>query len=320
MTHASAPAAPVSPQSVSELAALVREFTRESVRESARESARALRIVGGGTWLDAGHADPDATPLHLSAFRGIHAYVPADLTISVGAATTLAELDAATRAHGQWCPLLPWGDDAGTVGATIATATTGPFADSLGRPRDLVLGLEVVDGLGRIVQAGGRVVKNVAGFDLTRLMTGAWGTLGVITAVHLRLRARPAVDESWIVRGGEPAATPMMQAIARGPYAPLATVPLTPRLAAMLGAQVDPGWLVRLGGNAAFVRAARAQLTRVGAVEEVAAPETAWATIRRAMAPSPVATAWKWDALSRRVKSQFDPRDVLNRGLLGAAS
>lgn len=312
MTPARAAASSVSPQSVSEVAAVV--------RESAGEPARPLRIVGAGTWLDAGHAVPDATPLHLSAFRGVHAYVPADLTISVGAATTLAELDAATRAHGQWCPLLPWGDDAGTVGATIATATAGPFAESLGRPRDLVLGLEVVDGRGRIVQAGGRVVKNVAGFDLTRLMTGAWGTLGVITTVHLRLRARPTVDETWIVRADQPAATPMMQAIVRGPYVPLATIPLTPRLAALLGAHVDPGWLVRIGGNTAYVRAAREQLQRVGAVEAVPSPETAWATIRRAMEPSPVAANWKWDALSRRVKSQFDPRDVLNRGLLGAAS
>jgi glycolate oxidase FAD binding subunit len=306
VTRAGAAADAVSPHSVLELA------------DAVRDASHPLRIVGAGTWLDAGHAVPNAAPLHLTAFRGVHAYVPADLTISVGAATTLAELDAVTRAHGQWCPLLPWGDDAGTVGATIATATAGPFADSLGRPRDLVLGLEVVDGLGRIVQAGGRVVKNVAGFDLTRLMTGAWGTLGVIAAVHLRLRARPAVDESWIVRGGDAAAAQMMQAIARGPYAPLATVPLTPRLAAMLGVGVEPGWLMRLGGNPAFVQASRVQLERVGPGEQV--PESAWTTVRGAMAPASTATSWKWNALSRRLKERFDPRDLLNRGLLGEAS
>lgn len=282
------------------------------------EASRGLRIVGAGTWLDAGHPVPDATPLRLDAFRGVRAYVPADLTISVGAATTLAELDAVTRAHGQWCPLLPWGTDTGTVGATIATATAGPFAESLGRPRDLVLGVECVDGHGRIVQAGGRVVKNVAGFDLTRLMIGAWGTLGVITAVHLRLRARPAVDESWIVRSTDAAGAQVMQAITRGPYAPLATVPLTPRLAAMLGVSVDPGWLVRLGGNAAFVQASRAQLERVGSRERVT--DSAWDTVRSAMAPTPAATSWQWNALSRRVKERFDPRDILNRGLLGVAS
>jgi glycolate oxidase FAD binding subunit len=298
--------AALTPSSAAELAEVV------------RSASRALRIVGAGTWLDAGHPVADATVVRLEAFRGVHAYVPNDLTISVGAATTLAELDAVTRAHGQWCPLLPWGDDTGTVAATIATATTGPFAESLGRPRDLVLGLEVVDGLGRIVEAGGRVVKNVAGFDLTRLMTGAWGTLGVLTTVHLRLRARPAVDESWVVRGRDATAAQMMQAIARGPYAPLATVPLTPRLAATLKTGVEPGWLVRLGGNAAFVQASREQLDCVGPREPV--PETVWATVRREMAPTSVAPTWKWNDLSRRVKARFDPRDVLNRGLLGAAS
>jgi glycolate oxidase FAD binding subunit len=306
MTRSESLLAAHTPQSTAEIADVV------------RSTSRGLRIVGAGTWLDAGHAVPDATPLRLDAFCGVRAYVPADLTISVGAATTLAELDAETRAHGQWCPLLPWGDDTGTVGATIATATAGPFADSLGRPRDLVLGVECVDGLGRIVQAGGRVVKNVAGFDLTRLMTGAWGTLGVLTAVHLRLRARPAVDESWIMRGDDAAALLMMQSLVRGPYAPMATIPLTPRLAALLGVSVEPGWLVRLGGNAAFVQASRAQLARVGEREQV--PETVWETVRRALAPTPTATSWKWNRLAQRVKAQFDPRDILNRGLLGEAA
>ena len=100
-----------------------------------------------------------------------------------------------TSAEGQWLALDPFGARTGTLGATIATGSSGPLAHAFGTPRDNVLGLEVVTGTGDIVRAGGRVVKNVAGFDLTRLFTGAWGTLAVITEATVRLRARPERDE-----------------------------------------------------------------------------------------------------------------------------
>jgi len=281
--------------------------------DAIRESRDGLRVRGAGTWLEAGHPVRASHALHLDAFRGVRDYVPADLTISVGAATTLAELNAATQPHGQWCPLLPWGSDDGSVGATIATATTGPAADALGRPRDLVLGLECVDGTGRIIRAGGRVVKNVAGFDLTRLMTGAWGTLGVLTEVHLRLRARPPVDETWLLRDADAVA---VREFARGPHAPIAISELTPRLGARLGTGADGGWLVRLEGNAGFMAASRAALRALGSAAELDAG--AWTVVRAEAGPPPRASQWNWSALARDVKARFDPRDVLNPGLLGA--
>lgn len=283
----------IAPRSVEELADVV------------RGADDGLRICGAGTWLDAGHPVSAAHELHLDAFRGVRAYVPGDLTISVGAATTLREVNAATAANGQWCPLLPWGSDNSTVGATIATATTGPFAGTLGRPRDLVLGLEVVDGRGRIVRAGGRVVKNVAGFDLTRLMTGAWGTLGVITEVHLRLRARPAVDETWLLQAHDDEA---VAAFARTPLAPLACVPFG------VGAQ-GTEWLVRLGGSTEFVAASRHALLALGVCESRG--EGDWTSLREEGGPAARTALWRWDALSTRVKAAFDPRHVLNRGILG---
>ncbi len=282
------------PRDAAELAGLV------------RESTGGLRIRGGGTWLEAGLPSRTAHEVRLDAFAGVRAYVPADLTISVGAATTLAELNAATNAHGQWCPLLSWGDDRATVGAVIATATSGPAAAALGRPRDLVLGLECVDGLGRVIRAGGRVVKNVAGFDLTRLMTGAWGTLGVITEVHLRLRSRPAVDETWrvnLVRTDSSDAAGAFAAFLRGPYAPMASH------------REGDQWLVRIGGNAAFVAASRAALQLLGSCNSLPASE--WERVRLNAAPSATALTWRWDALSRQLKERFDPRRQLNPGLLG---
>lgn len=284
------------PRDVDEVAAVVR---------SSAADATALRIRGGGTWMDVGLPVRADVMLDLGALGGIDRYTPDDLTISVGAALTLAELDAVTRARNQWCPLLPWGGDAGTVGATIATATSGPCAATLGRPRDLVIGLDCVDGLGRVIRAGGRVVKNVAGFDLTRLMTGQWGTLGVITALHLRLRARPAVDETFAV-SCEPRSDEAIRAFARGAHAPIACM------------YADARWLVRLGGNRASVDAALADLSRIGDVAQV--DEEVWNTVRRDFAPPPRANVWRWDALSQRLKKRFDPAQILNRGLLGEAS
>jgi glycolate oxidase FAD binding subunit len=292
------------PESVDELA--------EVVRESAA-TRRGLRVRAAGTWtavLDRVRAEHT---VDIGAFAGVLEYTAADLTISVGAATTLAELDAVTATNGQWCPLQPWGTDAGTVGATIATATTGPFAAAFGRPRDLVIGLEAVDGTGRVIRAGGRVVKNVAGFDLTRMMTGQWGTLGVITATHLRLRARPAVDVTLAVSAS--GAEGSLHAFARGPFAPLACVPLSAALAAAVGAPASARWLVRLGGNSAFVPAARAALATIGHCDELSADT--WRELRATGAPTDRPGPWRWDALSRRLKERFDPSGVLNPGLLG---
>lgn len=289
----------------------------EVVRAS-HPGRRAIRIAGAGTWLDAGHTVGATTTLALADLRGVVRYTPDDLTMTVEAGTTIAELDDATRPHGQWCPLLPWGDDRGTVGATVATATSGPFAATLGRPRDLVLGMDAVDGTGRVIAAGGRVVKNVAGFDLTRAFTGSWGTLAVITRLHLRLRARPTVDETWALAiddapDGMPAA---LRALVRGPLAPLGCERLSAEEARALDAG-EARWLLRIGGNASLAAAARAAVRALG--HATAADPAAWDRLRKLRDPAATAMHWRWDGLSRRLKSAFDPGGVLNPGLLGDA-
>src|SRR5439155_9619738 len=102
---------------------------------------------------------------------GIVEYVPGDLTLTARAGTTLAEIRDATAAEQQWLALDPHGSDDGTIGATVATASAGPLATAFGTPRDLVLGVEFLTGGGALARGGGRVVKNVAGFDLVRLLT-----------------------------------------------------------------------------------------------------------------------------------------------------
>jgi len=285
----------------------------------AHEAGAPLRVVSRGTWPEATQSvTAAAATLDVSAIAGIVEYVPGDLTLTARAGTTIAEIDEATAAHGQWCPLLPWGGDAGTLGATMATATRGPCAAALGAPRDLALGVEFVDGAGRVARGGGRVVKNVAGFDLTRLLVGSWGTLGVITEVSVRLRARPAVDETWWIPfdASDAAMRDRLDAFRRGPLAPLACELLFGAAARAAGLAHD-GALVRVGGNASLVAASRTALRAIG--DAVAHDAAAWPRVR-ALHAAPVLRSLPHaleGALARRVKAQFDPRGILNRGIFG---
>jgi glycolate oxidase FAD binding subunit len=278
----------------------------EIVRDAHDRHAR-LRVVARDTWRARSAAvAPDAIAIDVSALTGIVAYIPGDLTLTALAGTTIAEIEAATAVHGQWCPLLPWGGDDGTLGATFATATHGPCSAALGAPRDLAIGVQFVDGTGALVRGGGRMVKNVAGFDLTRLIVGSWGTLGIITEMSVRLRARPAADETWSVALA-PDASSRLDEFRRGPLAPLAIESFEGRT------------LVRIGGNAAFVAASRALIKTLGTAEP--RDESVWMQVRR-LDPkprAPLAASAIADPLSARVKKQFDPRHILNPGIMGEA-
>lgn len=298
------------PTNTAELATIVHD---------ARASKHALRFEGSGGWSGAGspasRISPTSQPVSLSAIAGVVAYVPNDLTMTVRAGTTLGELDAITGPNRQWCPLLSWGDDHGTVGATFATATGGPCSDALGRPRDIALGVEFVDGTGTIIRGGGHVVKNVAGFDLTRLLVGSFGSLGAITEVSIRLRARPASDVTWCVTADGPNAAERLAAIRRGAIPPLACELLVDAAARSLGLPGQSA-LVRFGGNAALVADARAQVSAAGTISELDA--TIW-TRYRALDPHPrTLDARPFNgSIARRVKDRFDPAGIMNPGVFG---
>ena len=244
-----------------------------------------LRIVGAGTWLDAGRPVQAAATLPMAALAGIVEYTPGDLTLTAQAGTPLSEIDRATRLEGQWLALDPFGDAGGTIGATVATASAGPIAHAFGLPRDNVLGLEFVTGAGAVVRGGGRVVKNVAGFDLTRLLVGSWGTLGAITEVTVRLRALSEVDETVALpfptapeRGAA-----LLAAVRRAPIAPLALELVSPTLAARLAVGEGSALLVRLDGNEELVGAQRTALAALG--DAVAVPADVWARLRACEPP-----------------------------------
>jgi glycolate oxidase FAD binding subunit len=176
------------------------EETGTLLRVAGEEGWRVLPLGAGLGPRTGGLAgkvgSPDGPDLLLSTRRrtGITRYEPADLTLTVEAGTTLEGLDREVRSQGQWLPLDPPGGDGITLGGAVAQGLGGPLVLGFGRPREHVLGLTLVDGGARTLSLGGRVVKNVAGFDLVRLAVGSRGGLGVITSLSLRLFPVPAVD------------------------------------------------------------------------------------------------------------------------------
>lgn len=246
----------------------------------AAESRRALRIAGRGSWLDAGAPVTAGETLSLASYSGIVDYVPGDLTITVRAGTPLSEIATATSEHGQWLPLDPPGSPDGSIGATVATGSYGPLASAFGRPRDQVLGLEAVTGTGEVITVGSRVVKNVAGFDLTRLLVGSWGTLGVITQITLRLRARSDVERTVAIalpgRGTKLSAA--LAAVRAARLAPLALELLSPEVAEGVGLRGGTVLLARLGGNDESVSAQLAELASLG--ESITASDGCWERLR----------------------------------------
>ncbi|MFL5482181.1 MAG: FAD-binding oxidoreductase [Gemmatimonadaceae bacterium] len=258
-------------------------MSTESIAGSVRESFASrtpLRIAGGGSWLDAGRPVRAQHTLALRDEAGVTAYVPADLTITVRSGTRLSDIEATTREKKQWLPLDAYGSPDGTIGATIATASAGPLSSNFGLPRDLVLGLEFVNGRGEVVRAGGKVVKNVAGFDLSRLLTGSWGSLGVITEVTLRLYALPEVDRTFVVHlgGSEKQTTAFLRALVAAPLSPFAFLLVSASVARALELGQDAIGLIRFGGNSAAVKAQAAGLTQIASTQEI--DSSNWLSLR----------------------------------------
>jgi glycolate oxidase FAD binding subunit len=179
----------------------------EAVR-AARESREAFEIVGRGTKRAYGRSGSPANTLDVSALSGIVAYEHDELVITLRAATPLAEIEAVLNERQQrlgfdpadWGPLFGAPAQTGTIGGALSVDTSGPARLRFGAARDHLLGYRAVNGLGEVYKAGGRVVKNVTGFDLSKLMCGAMGTLGVLTEVTLRVYPRAPESATLMVR------------------------------------------------------------------------------------------------------------------------
>jgi glycolate oxidase FAD binding subunit len=155
--------------------------------------------AGAGTWLTMGNV-PVSFHLGISTaqMNRVIEYEPADLTATVEAGCTLAAFNQLAAEHRQWIPLDPFGDPGATLGGIVATASSGPLRCAYGTPRDWLIGIQVVHANGGVTRAGGKVVKNVAGYDLCKLYTGSFGSLAVIAEMSFKMRATPSSDKTMV--------------------------------------------------------------------------------------------------------------------------
>lgn len=265
-------------------------------RVLALASAHRLAVVpvAGGARVGWG-APPSRLDLVLSLARldRILAHEPADLMLSVECGATLEALDAALRPHGQFIPLDPPRPHVSTIGGLIATGAAGPYRARYGTMRDLLVGLTVVRADGTLAKAGGRVVKNVTGYDIPKLHVGALGTLGVVVEAHLRLHPRPAEERSWMFRF--PSAEAALDAALEVRDTPVVLSRchlLAGDTLAALGASGSPetALAVTLGGVPAAVAAQHAKVTEVcrragRAAIEVPAADAWWRRLADATSP-----------------------------------
>jgi glycolate oxidase FAD binding subunit len=177
----------------------------DAVRQAA-EDGRTLRLRGGGS-KDFWGQSLTGEVLDTRAYQGIVSYEPSELVVTARCGTPLVELEAALAEKGQCLAFEPphFGPGA-TVGGMVAAGLSGPARATAGAVRDFVLGARFINGLGEHLTFGGQVMKNVAGYDVSRLMAGSWGTLGLITEVSLKvLPLAPA--EATLMCGGLPQKT-----------------------------------------------------------------------------------------------------------------
>lgn len=170
------------PASAEEIAEIVRKCETDRI---------ALAPMGACRTLSQMRRAPVALGVSLRRMARIAAYEPEDMTIVVEPGITLGDLNRQISARGQRLPIDPWHPDEATIGALVGAAHAGPIRLSEGAVRDLLIGIRFVGHGGRIVHGGGRVVKNVAGYDLMKVMTGSFGTLGIVTEAVFKVRPIP---------------------------------------------------------------------------------------------------------------------------------
>lgn len=231
------------------------------VCQAAQDEGWRFRLEGNASWLPAdAPADLAISTRGLSRVVSVSA---ADLVATVQAGVTLDALRAELDKHQLWLAVDPPGRPDRTIGSVIATGTSGPLRQGFGPIRDHVLGSTVATGDGRLVEAGGRVVKNVAGYDLTKMHVGGFGGFGVVTEVHLRLRARPTVDLTLVASGGRHALSAAGRQLVEARVGVVALELLTPAWAA------QPEWAlaVRLTGTDAGLSAEVDRISKTTGLE-----------------------------------------------------
>ncbi|GAA3225349.1 FAD-binding protein [Pseudonocardia petroleophila] len=194
------------------------------VRDAVRDTPGRLAVTGAGTAANwAGELDPVDAVLDVSALTGVVTHNPGDMTVSARAGTPLRALVDELAEHGQHVSLdAARIADGATLGGLVATADSGPSSLVYGTMRDLVIGVTVVLADGTVARSGGHVIKNVAGYDLAKLLHGSYGTLGVLAEIVLRLHPVPQRTATLVVDAPLAQAAELAARVLEGPYEPVA--------------------------------------------------------------------------------------------------
>ncbi len=223
----------------------------------AQKQVLVIRGMGSKDFL--GHPPaPEAQVLSTTALNGIINHEPTELVITAYAGTPLREIEHALAEHGQWLPFDPphYQGQAGTFGGLVAAGMAGPARVSVGGVRDHVLGLAMFNGLGQHLRFGGQVMKNVAGYDVSRLMAGSMGTLGLITEISMKVLPFPVAEATLMLAMPQEAALAQLQRWAAQPLPLNASCWVHDDTAA-----APQGYLfIRLRGAQAAVQSAQARL------------------------------------------------------------
>jgi glycolate oxidase FAD binding subunit len=234
--------------------------------QTARHQKAALDIRGGATKAWYGEA-PRGEPLDVRPLAGISSYEPTELVVTVRAGTPLAELEAVLAEKGQCLPFEPPRfAPGGTVGGMVAAGLAGPARAAVGGVRDYVLGATLLNGRGEVLSFGGQVMKNVAGYDVSRLLAGSLGVLGVICEVSLKVLPQPPATRTLRFEMDQATALKMLNEWGGQP------LPLS------ASAWWEGTLVLRLAGAAAAVDAAQARLG--GETVEPAMAAGFWAGLR----------------------------------------
>ena len=237
-------------------------------------NAERLRVLPGGSCSQQDLGAPSAcadVSLCLRRLNRLKHYEPGDLTASMEAGLTVAELSAALAPHRQWLPLGVACPERATIGGALAANSSGPFRLFYGTARDMVIGMHFATVEGKLVKSGGMVVKNVAGYDMAKLMIGSLGTLAVITDVTCKLVPRPATETSVLVFGSLADALEARSALLKSVLSPLALDLLDAASASLLSQaavqQLPRGEFllaVAYGGVERVIERSRREVTALG--------------------------------------------------------
>ena len=238
---------------------------RDRIKQASAGGA-SIRVVGGATKDFYGQTLVGAT-LDTTLYSGIVDYDPTELVITARCGTPIADLERAMNERGQYLAFdAPRFGPGGTLGGVIAAGLSGPRRQAVGAVRDFVLGVRMMDGKGDVLTFGGQVIKNVAGFDVSRLLVGSLGTLGLLLDMSLKALPLPVAEETLKLGVPEDQALDLMNRWSGKPFPISAT------------AHSNGDLYVRLSGARAAVRSARATIG--GERVDAAAAVTYWAGIR----------------------------------------